>query len=194
MTDLKERLEEIFKKTKAERLNRELLFDGGFIKVFKEEYLLPDGRVITKQVVTKNGGKPAAIIVVRTVDDKYLLVFQNRVDNIVSCEFPSGYIEENENPIAGALREVKEETGYVSTDARILDEFISSIGTENTKLYIIFVDNAKMGDGQELDDDEYINYELFDFDELTYLINNNYILSSSNRLAYYHLKEMVQNK
>ena len=76
MNNLKERLDEIFKKTKAERLSRELLFDGGFVKVFKEEYRLPDGRVIAKQVVTKNGGKPAAIIVVRTVDDKYLLVFQ----------------------------------------------------------------------------------------------------------------------
>ena len=191
---LEERLKKIIENTKAERLNRELLFDGGFIKVFKEDYKLPDGRIITKQVVSKNGGKPAAIIVVRTVDDKYLLVFQNRVDNIVSCEFPSGYIEEGEDPIVGALREVKEETGYISNEARVLDTFISSIGTESTRLFIIFVDNAKKTSNQELDKDEFINYEEFNFDELTYLIDNNYIQSSSNKLAYYHLKDILQNK
>ena len=190
---LEERLKKIIENTKAERLNRELLFDGGFIKVFKEDYKLPDGRIITKQVVSKNGGKPAAIIVVRTVDDKYLLVFQNRVDNIVSCEFPSGYIEEGEDPIVGALREVKEETGYISNEARVLDTFISSIGTESTR-FIIFVDNAKKTSNQELDKDEFINYEEFNFDELTYLIDNNYIQSSSNKLAYYHLKDILQNK
>ena len=191
---LEERIKKIIENTKAERISRELLFDGGFIKVFKEEYRLPDGRVITKQVVSKNGGKPAAIIAVRTVDDKFLLVFQNRVDNIVSCEFPSGYIEDGEDPIVGALREVKEETGYVSTDARILDEFISSIGTESTKIYIVFVDNAKKESSQELDKDEFINYEEFNFEELTYLVNNNFIQSSSNKLAYYHIKDIIQKK
>ena len=187
---LEERIKKIIENTKAERISRELLFDGGFIKVFKEEYRLPDGRVITKQVVSKNGGKPAAIIAVRTVDDKFLLVFQNRV----GCEFPSGYIEDGEDPIVGALREVKEETGYVSTDARILDEFISSIGTESTKIYIIFVDNAKKESSQELDKDEFINYEEFNFEELTYLVNNNFIQSSSNKLAYYHIKDIIQKK
>ena len=191
MNDFKDRIENIIKNTKAERLSRDLIYDSGFIKIYKEEYRLPDGRVITKQVISKNSGKTAAIIVVRTIDDKYLLVFQNRVDNIVSCEFPSGYIEPGEDVITGALREVKEETGFVSNEATILDEVAANIGTENTKLYLVFVNNAKKEYSQDLDQDEYINYELFTYEELEYLINNNYIQSSSNRLAFQLLKNML---
>ncbi len=191
MNNIKDRIENIIKNTKAERLSRDLIYDSGFIKLYKEEYRLPDGRVITKQVISKNSGKPAAIIVVRTIDDKYLLVFQNRVDNIVSCEFPSGYIEPGEDVITGALREVKEETGFVSNEATILDEVAANIGTENTKLYLVFVNNAKKESSQDLDQDEYINYELFSYEELEYLINNNYIQSSSNRLAFQLLKSML---
>ena len=191
MNKFKDRIETIIKNTKAERLSKELMYDAGFIKLYKEQYRLPDGRIITKQVISKNSGKPAAIIVVRTIDNKYLLVFQNRVDNIVSCEFPSGYIEPGEDVIAGALREVKEETGFVSNEAIILDEVAANIGTENTKLYLVFVNNAKKEASQDLDQDEYINYELFTYEELEYLIKNNYIQSSSNRLAFQLLKSML---
>ena len=85
------------------------MFDGGFIKIFEEEYTLPDKRVIKKQRVQKNNGKDAVVIITRTIDDKYIMVFQNRVDNIVSCEFPSGYVEKDEDIVLAALRELREE-------------------------------------------------------------------------------------
>ncbi len=191
---LKDKIDAIVNKTKGERLSRDLIFDGGFVKVFKEEYKLPDGRIITRECISKNNNKSAAIIITRTIDNKFIMVFQNRIDNIVSCEFPSGYIEENEDVIKGALREVREETGYVSDEAEILDEFIPNIGSENAKMYIVYVKNARKAFDQDLDDDEYINYELFDFDEIEYLVKNHYIKNSGNKLAYYHLKEILEKK
>lgn len=193
MDMLKEKIDNIIKKTKAERLNKKMIFDGGFIKVFKEDYKLPDGRVITKESISKNNNKDAAIILTRTLDNKYLVVFQNRVNNIVSAEFPSGYIEDDEEPIKGALREVKEETGFISDKAVILDKFIPNIGTESAFTYVILVLDAEKKEKQDLDDDEYINYELFTFDELKYLLDNGYIQSSGNKLAFYHLKEYLSN-
>lgn len=189
---IEKRVEEIINKTKGIKVNSEKIFDSGFIKIYKEEYQLPDKRIITKQRISKNDSKDAAIVITRTVDDKYLIVFQNRVDNIVSAEFPSGYIEPGESIIEGALREVKEETGYVSKDAKVLDTCVSNIGTENAKLHIVYVNNATKEFSQELDADEYINYELFSFDELTDLINKNYIKATSNKLAYYHLKDLLK--
>ena len=188
----KERIDNIIKKTKGEKLKSELIFDSVFIKIFKEDYKLPDNRIITKQRISKNNDKDAAIVITRTIDDKYLVVFQNRVDNIVSAEFPSGYIEKDENVLEGALREVKEETGFISNDAKILDTCISNIGTECTKLHIVYVNNAKKEYAQDLDSDEYINYELFTFDELQELIDNNYIMATSNKLAFYYLKELLK--
>lgn len=191
---LDDRIKQIVLKTKAERLNREMLFDGGFIEVFKEDYKLPNGRIITKESISKNHNKDAAIIITRTIDDKYLIVFQNRVNNIVSAEFPSGYIEENEDILKGALREVLEETGYASTDATLLDSFVPNIGTESAKIHIVYVKNAVKVNDQMLDSDEYINYELFTLEELNYLIDNKYILSSGNKLAFYHLKEILEKE
>lgn len=108
--DIKEKLDKLINDTKGTILSQEKIFDSGFIKIYKEEYKLPDGRVINKQRISKNDGKNAAIVITRTIDNKYLIVFQNRVNNNVSAEFPSGYIEPNEDVLQGSLREVEEET------------------------------------------------------------------------------------
>lgn len=192
--DIKERLDKLINDTKGTILSQEKIFDSGFIKIYKEEYKLPDGRVINKQRISKNDGKNAAIVITRTIDNKYLIVFQNRVNNNVSAEFPSGYIEPNEDVLQGSLREVEEETGYSSTSAILLDTTIPNIGTEMSKLYIVFVDKAEKKFKQNLDADEYINYELFTFEELEYLINNNYIMSNGNKLAFFHLKELLNKE
>ena len=189
---ISKRVDEIIEKTKAIKISSEKVFDSGFIKIFNEKIKLPDGRVVVKQRISKNNDKDAAIIITRTNDDKYIIVFQNRVNGIVSAEFPSGYIEENEDVITGALREVKEETGFISDDAQIFDTSMSSIGTEDSIIHIVFVDNAVKVNDQDLDDDEYINYELFTFDELEELVNNNYIQGTSNKLAFYYLKNIVK--
>lgn len=188
---LEKRLEQIIMNTKGELVSSDKIFDGGFVKVFKEDYKLPDGRVITKQRISKNDDKDAAIIITRTVDDKYLVVFQNRVNNIVSAEFPSGYIEPGEDVATGALREVEEETGYISNSAEILDTMIPNIGTESAKVHIVYVKDASKKHDQELDSDEFINYELFTFEELQFLIDNKFMQSSGNKLAFYHLKDIL---
>ena len=188
---MKERIEEIINNTKGIKNSSKLLFDAGFIKLYEEEYTLPDKRVIKKQRVEKNNGKDAVVIITRTIDDKFIMVFQNRVDNIVSCEFPSGYVEKDEDIVLAALRELEEETGFVAKEGKEIDSFISSIGTENSLIHLVYIDKAEKLKDQNLDDDEYINYELFTFDELTYLFDNKVIMSGGNRLAYYHLKELL---
>ena len=191
---IKDRIDKIISSTKGELIHKKMAFDGGFIKVFEECYKLPDGRLINKESISKNDGKDAAIIITRTIEDKYLIVFQNRINNIVSAEFPSGYIEPFEDVLTGALREVEEETGYVSDSAKIIDSMIPNIGTESSKIYIVYVDNAVKKSSQKLDSDEYINYELFSFDELKYLIDNQIIQSSGNKLAFYHLKDIIHEE
>lgn len=192
---MKEKLDLIVKNTKGKLLSTDKIFDGGFVKVYKEEYSLPDGRVITKQRISKNNDKDAAIVITRTKDDKYIIVFQNRTNNIVSAEFPSGYIEPNEDVLEGARREILEETGYYvnKKDIKLLDTVIPNIGTETSKVHIIYANNAYKKSSQSLDEDEFINYELFSFDELKYLIDNGYIVSSGNKLAFYHLREIINS-
>lgn len=189
---LEEKINKIIKKTKGKLVSRKIAYDGSFIKVYKEEYLYPNAKNVVKEKIVKNKGKNAVIVVTRTIDNNFLLVIQNRIDENVSVEFPSGYIEDNETVFEASEREVLEETGYVGDNSKILDCVVSSIGTENNKTYITFIDNAKKQVKQKLDDDEYVNYIEVTFDELKYLIDKQYILSSSNKLAYYHLKEIIE--
>ena len=188
-----ERIKNIIEKTKATLLSKKQLFASNFISIFEEEYKLPNGKIISKQAVSKNSNKEAVIVITKTIDNKYLLVFQNRVDNVVSIEFPSGYIEANETITEAAKREVLEETGYLIKNIRLIDTFIPNIGTESSKIHIIYGENAEKTNNQELDDDEFINYNLFSYDELEYLIRKNYIQSGGNKLAFFHLKEIIKN-
>lgn len=190
---IESKIKSIIEKTKADLLSRKQIFDSSFIKVFEEKYKLPDGRIISKQSVSKNNGKEAVIVITKTIDNKFLLVFQNRVDNVVSIEFPSGYIEDKEEITEAAKREVLEETGYLIENIKLIDTFIPNIGTESSKIYIVYGENAKKINNQELDDDEYINYYLFSYEELEYLIKKNYIQSGGNKLAFFHLKEIIKN-
>ena len=194
---VEEKIRKTIEDTKASKLSQDLVFDGGFIKVFKEKYKLPDGKIIEKQRVSKNNDKEAAIVITRTSDDKYVMVFQNRVDSNVSIEFPSGYIEDNEDVLEASKREVEEETGFITSNqsnVKLLDSFIPNIGTENTKIHLVYIDNVSKGKEQSLDDDEFINYSLFTFDELDYLVKNNYIQSGGNKLAFYHLKDILNDE
>ena len=145
---MKERIDEIIRKTKGVKTGSKMIFDGGFIKVFEEEYTLPDNRVIKKQRVQKNNGKDAVVIITRTIDDKYIMVFQNRVDNIVSCEFPSGYVEKDEDIVLAALRELEEETGYIGEFLNYRSQILEN-NDKNIQLKIesnIFFDPWKSSD------------------------------------------------
>ncbi|MBR1386535.1 MAG: NUDIX hydrolase [Bacilli bacterium] len=188
---IKDVVDDIINKTKAELVTREKVYDGGFVEVYEEKYKLPNDKEITKKSIVKNGNKDASIVIARVSDDKYLLVFQNRINNIVSVEFPSGYIEENEDVITGSIREVYEETGYLLSDGELVDTFIPNIGSESSKVHIVYLKNVVCKNNQKLDDDEYINYMEFSFDEISYLINNNYIQSGGNKLAFFYLKDIL---
>ena len=121
--ELENRIKSLIKDTKAEQINVKEVYKGKFITILEEDYRLPNGNIIQRERIRKNNGKEAVIIVGRTSEDKYLLVVQNRINGIVSVEFPAGYIEEGEDVLVAAKRELLEETGYTSDDLYLLDTY-----------------------------------------------------------------------
>ena len=103
--ELENRIKSLIKDTKAEQINVKEVYKGKFITILEEDYRLPNGNIIQRERIRKNNGKEAVIIVGRTSEDKYLLVVQNRINGIVSVEFPAGYIEEGEDVLVAAKRE-----------------------------------------------------------------------------------------
>ena len=189
--ELENKIKSLIKDTKAEQISVKEVYKGKFITILEEDYKLPNGNIIQRERIRKNNGKEAVIIVGRTSEDKYLLVVQNRINGIVSVEFPAGYIEEGEDVLYAAKRELLEETGYTSDDMYLLDSYRSSLGIDGSVINIVVANNVSLVSEQNLDESEYINYDLFTLEEIGELINNHYINGAGNRLAYF---EIISNK
>ena len=183
---LLEKITKLYDKVKGKLTKEEILYRGDFIKLIREFYSLPNNRTITREKIVKNGGKDSVIIVATDGNGNYILTFQTRINDKIIAEFPSGYIENGEDVIEAAKRELKEETGYVSDIVTLLDEFYYSVGIDNSICYIVRMKNSVKA--FDVNSNENLTYGIFTEEELKYLLNNNIICGGLNKLAYYSLQ------
>lgn len=184
--ELLEKIKNIYNKASGELIEDKTLYTGKFLKIISECYKIQD-RIIEKEKVVKNNGKNAVIAVSITDDNQYIITLQNRMNEKMIAEFPSGYIEPSESPIEAAKRELMEETGYSSDNVFIIDEVYTSPGIDNSKTYIAIVSNCiKVGEEQKIGN-EIVSYDIFTKKELDYMIENGIICGAMNRLAYFDL-------
>ena len=183
---LLEKITNIYEKVKGKLTKEEILYSGYFINLIKEVYSLPNNKTITREKIVKNGGKDSVIIVATDSNGNYILTFQTRINDKIIAEFPSGYIENGEDVIETAKRELKEETGYVSDNVTLLDESYYSVGIDNSVCCIVRMKNCVKA--FNVNPNENLTYGIFTEEELKYLLNNNIMCGSLNKLAYYSLQ------
>lgn len=199
---LLDKVNKLYNKVKGEFIKKEILYNGKFLDVLRETYKLPNGNIVQKEKVIKNNGKNSVIIIAITQDNEYIITFQNRINDKLIAEFPSGYIEYNETPLEAAKRELQEETGYVTDDLLVINEAYTSPGIDNSITYIVIANNCIKTNKTIAYGTELVHYGLFSESELNYLINKNIMSGSMNKLAYYNLinkynitsKKIVCNK
>ena len=183
---LLEKITKLYDKVKGNLTKEDILYSGDFIKLIREFYSLPNNRTITREKIVKNGGKDSVIIVATDSNDNYILTFQTRINDKIIAEFPSGYIENGEDVIEAAKRELKEETGYVSDNVTLLNESYYSVGIDNSVCCIVRMKNCVKA--FNVNPNENLTYGIFTEEELKYLLNNNIMCGSLNKLAYYSLQ------
>lgn len=190
---LLDKINELYIKVKGEFVQKEILYNSNFLSMICETYNLPNKRIIKKEKIIKNSGKNSVIIIAITQDKKYIITFQNRIKDKIIAEFPSGYIENNETQIEAAQRELLEETGYISDDLFIVDEAYTSPGIDNSITYVVIANNCIKNSEEKNISSEFLSYGLFTEIELKYLVNNNIMNGSMNKLAYYNLVNNVDD-
>lgn len=84
-------------------------------------------------------------------------------------EVPAGSLEQGEDPLAGAIRELEEEIGVVADRVEKLCEFYVSPGFVTEKMHL-YLATGLTHVGQKLESDELIEIERYSFNELQTMI------------------------
>ncbi len=146
-------------------LRREEKFHGKILDVHVDEVLLPNGKTAQREVVEHVDG--AAVL---ALDDRnnVLTVTQYRyVFGKTLLELPAGKLDPGEDPVTGALRELKEETGAVPDVFLPLGRIIPAPGCYGEVLHLFLARGLHM-EQQNLDPDEFLNVERIPFDEMVH--------------------------
>jgi len=94
-------------------------------------------------------------VVALTPDGQLVLVRQFRFGiNDFSLEIPGGVIEAGEDPLAAGVRELREESGYVGTAARLLGSVHPNPAIQSNRCHLILVENARPVADLDWDPDE----------------------------------------
>jgi ADP-ribose pyrophosphatase len=131
----------------------ELVYQGHFLKISCDHVSLPDGRITKREYIHH----PGAVVILPLFDDGMVLMerqFRYPL-NQVFLEFPAGKIDLNEDPLACAKRELREETGLVAKEWRFLTTIHNAIAYSDEHLDIYLARGLTQGP-KELDDGEFL--------------------------------------
>lgn len=141
----------------ANIVDKDIKFEGRIFEV-EQRKIFHEGQTIYRDVVVKDD--VVVCLVVNEDTNTVVLTSEYRAGtNKIEVGFVAGIIEIGEAPFDAAIRETKEETGYVVNveDVHYLGHTYSSAGFTNEKVFhfIVFVHGKPQN--QELDEDENIN-------------------------------------
>lgn len=127
-----------------------------------------DGRTYDRYVLAM----PEWVNVVAFTDDgRIVMVEQFRFGaGIHSLEFPAGILDSGEDPAAGGVRELREETGYVPADYRLVRSIYADPSLQNNRLHAVLARGCRRLAPPQQDEGEDVHLRLVTPDELrTYL-------------------------
>lgn len=150
------------------RLDRELVAKGAIIDYYRDTMLIPNGNTAKWDLIDHKGA--AAVVAVRE-DGKLLMVrqYRNALER-ETLEIPAGGLNGRGEPTeAAARREMEEETGYTCDSLELLSSIYTTVAFCNEKIDIYLATDLKPG-RQHLDEDEYLNVEVYELEELKQMI------------------------
>ena len=146
-------------------LRRKDVYDGKILKVHVDDVRLPNSREAVREVVDHVDG---AAVLAMDEANRVLVVRQYRyVFGRVLAELPAGKLDPGEDPVAGALRELKEETGAEPETFLPLGKLLPAPGCYGETLHLFLAKGLKFSQ-QQLDPDEFLNVERVPFDEMVH--------------------------
>ena len=160
--------------TRIKRINRELVYKGSILDIYKDTMDVGNGKIEEWDFVAHRKG--AACIVPVLPDGRILMVrqYRNALERD-TIEVPAGARDSvTEDTMVCAVRELEEETGYKSNKVSKLLELRTTVAFCNEIVDVYLAEDLIPGE-QHLDDAEDIRVEAYTLDELLDKIYNGVI-------------------
>ena len=148
------------------RKNRQEIYSGKIIKVYKDLVELPNKKIAEREVILHD--ECSAVLAIKNKKIIFVRQYRHAIKNY-SLEIPAGIMEKNEKPEDCAKRELEEETGLIAKKLFFMFKMYSSVGFCN-ELINIFMANDFLVGKQNFDEDEFISLEEYNLSEAKKLI------------------------
>jgi ADP-ribose pyrophosphatase len=157
------------KHLKESKIDGGVAYDGGFLKVHRDTVSLPDGKHTSREYIKH----PGAVVILPVLDDGRILLerqYRYPLDRVF-IELPAGKIDPGEDPLACAMRELEEETGYTATDWQFVSTIHNAIAYSDEHLDIYLARGLTGGDAK-LDDGEFIEIFTASIDDMLDMVRS----------------------
>ena len=159
---------------KWEKLSSEIVYQKKWMKIKEEACKLPNGQIIDPYIIVDVPNFCNVFVV--TANDEVIMVKQYRhAAGIISIEMPGGMIDEGEDPMVAAAREMQEETGYTADQLELLFTISPNPPLESNLAWFFLAKNAVQNRQIVLDqfeDIELIKYTRSEF--MQHLVQNEF--------------------
>jgi ADP-ribose pyrophosphatase len=158
----------------AELISSEVVFQGSLFRVLHDKIVEPSGKHNERDIIRHNGS-----VVILAIDsskskkDPWIVIERQyrHAANQYLWELPAGKLEACEDPIAGAQRELAEETGYSAKKWKPLVEYFASPGFLGESMKVFVAEGLIAGDAHPEADEE-IDFRLVKLSDVLKMIDN----------------------
>jgi 8-oxo-dGTP pyrophosphatase MutT (NUDIX family) len=124
-----------------QRVGSETVYDGSFVSLEVARFRYPDGEEVERAIVHH----PGAVGIVCHDDTHLILVRQPReaVGDPDVLELPAGKLEDGEDVMATAKRELSEEVGLAAEHWEPLTSYWSSVGVMDEEVHVVYASGLR---------------------------------------------------
>lgn len=163
---------------RAELVTSEVVYQGPLFRVLHDKLIEPDGKPSERDVIRHNGS-----VVILALDsskskkDPWIVIERQyrHAANQYLWELPAGKLDAGEDALAGAQRELEEETGYRAKKWKPLVEYYASPGFLGESMKVFLAEGLIAGDAHP-EEDEQIEFRLVKLSEVIKMIEKGAIL------------------
>jgi len=153
-------------------LSSEVVYQGKLFRVLHDKLIEPGGKKSERDVIRHNGSV-VILAIDRTKSKKDPWIVMERQYRHAAkqylWELPAGKLDAGEDALAGAQRELEEETGYRAKKWKPLVEYYGSPGFLGESMKVFQAEGLMAGDAHPEDDEE-IEFRLVRLSEIVKMI------------------------